>query len=237
MGSPLGPVFENAFLMPIDEILSEEKNSFYARYGDDILIASSEPAQVTKMSNRLDEELKRRNLNVKSSKSKNCVFGLDPEAHSVDSFANTSSIEYLGADIFSSGEVFLSQRKVRQLKRLFHNAARRAFFSNRKYKLTTSERVEIIIENLNSIFEEPQLIPHFSILMNPRVSHSKTKKLDRWIAKQALKFVFGSSHDRVFRHYSYKRLREQGLYTLCNLRHLRVRKKSKHAREFNNSLD
>lgn len=69
-GSPLTPFFENVYLMPMDQLFEGlcQGRHFYARYGDDFVFASLDPAWITLAEEKSDALIQQLGLSVAAHK-------------------------------------------------------------------------------------------------------------------------------------------------------------------------
>lgn len=118
-GSALQPTACNLYLTPIDRLLESVPGGFYARYGDDMLIAHPDPEIVAAMATELDRELHALALEWSSAKCAALYFnaaGRSPERQH-EAFRGAAAIEYLGVRVSFHGVIGLKREKSRRLLR------------------------------------------------------------------------------------------------------------------------
>lgn len=67
-GSPLTPVFENIYLMSLDDLMNVTKSIDYYRYGDDLLVVSNLDSSIAVAANQIKKHLEDLKLEIKPSK-------------------------------------------------------------------------------------------------------------------------------------------------------------------------
>lgn len=67
-GSPLTPVYENIYLMSLDDLMNVTKSIDYYRYGDDLLVVSNLDSSIAVTANQIKKHLEDIKLEIKPSK-------------------------------------------------------------------------------------------------------------------------------------------------------------------------
>lgn len=219
-GFSLTPVCENIYLMDLDKKIKSD-NILYIRFGDDILIASRSYNEINSAISILEKEAIKRKLNINPSKTSRIVFN---KQNSQDNFVVRSKVDYLGYSINSSGDLFLSDNKIYKFKLYIKNKLSIAHSVALKHTKDQDQIIKSLINcivlGLKSEFTHPYLQ---LILLNCN-DINEIQKLDKFIAKQILRLVFKKGGDRVFKKYSYKKLRDNGLPSINHIKNINFKK-------------
>jgi hypothetical protein len=215
----------NLYLHELDEYLGGIAGGFYSRYSDDILFAHPDIKVTRQASDKMIEIVTKLRLKIKEDKLKNIILCKDwnPAAEPTEGFTRLESFDYLGFNIDETGGIFLSQNKLNSLKSEFRRTAKCAFLANLKYRYAKSEMIDAIINSLNICLKKRFHQPFLTMLFTSVTNEEKLRKLDRWIAKLSLRYIYGTGHDRVFRYESLKSIRQRGLLSLVHMRRLEIR--------------
>lgn len=223
-GCSITPVCENFYLTELDAHCSAINDGFYCRYGDDILFVHAVQSVAKDCALQMEQILAGHKLEFRQEKMQNTFFSKNMTSDATKGgFSSATSIDYLGFNINFEGEIFLSSNKLREFKASLRRTAKRAFHANHKNTNCSSEIVAAIIESLNLHFKQQLETPHLALVLYSVTNEKALANLDRWIAKLALRYVYKTGHDKVFRYQSYQSLRKQGLQSLVHLRRLSLR--------------
>jgi len=97
-GSPIVPPLENLYLVPLDEVMAMRPGLFYARYGDDFVVASSNRAEFELATHLIDQQISRLSLRCGDDKR------IDRTLSPADD-PRRSAIEWLGMRVLAGGEI------------------------------------------------------------------------------------------------------------------------------------
>jgi hypothetical protein len=175
-GSPITPVLENLYLLPLDEMMVPNHNFFYARYGDDFIMVLSDPTLLPEKEKQMDSILKDLNLTISFSKKVDKAF-----THS-----RTCHISWLGNSFYSDGKIDAKPKYSEQFQKDF----KRIFSAFIEEIKNNSDRELMLTRGLNQ-FLDYRGNPRLTKLLLNRNSERTTKTLDfnirrflvRWMSK------------------------------------------------------
>jgi len=220
MGFHLTPLVENVYLYDLDHEMERIPGLFYIRYGDDIIFAHPERETLMQALAKADAIVAQRNLMFHDVKRVDAALARNPRQGAHPGFIPARAVEYLGLNVYADGTTFLTDKKLKEVKLHFSGLTTIAYQTCRRTSATRFEILDSLINSLNVHFVRDIRHPYIETLLAWATNEDEIKKLDRWIAKQPLRHLYGSSHDRVFRHVSYRDLRKRGLKSLLHLRRL-----------------
>ncbi len=113
-GSPVNPVCTNLHLMPLDD-LGGITDSFYARFGDDLLFAHPDAGVAREASARIDAELKRLGLRAHEEKRRDLWLNGAGRPSPEPDFTSARATGFLGLEIDFKGNLRLPIEKVSRL--------------------------------------------------------------------------------------------------------------------------
>jgi len=214
-GSPLGPQIDNLYLFDLDRALDSIDGVSYIRYCDDIMFASQSPELLSATLTKAEQSLTELGLTFNPQKSTDGAFG-----HSVHPrFITRKKVDYLGYSISDEGAIFISSKKVTELKYAIRSIVHSSFHNSRKIKsLTKEQRIAAIVASVKQLLVGPTRHAYAALLGVFCNDKQQYKALDCWIARQVLGVVYHTRHDRVFRYLPYRKLRHLGLPSLAHLR-------------------
>ncbi|MFZ4715473.1 MAG: reverse transcriptase domain-containing protein [Bacteriovoracaceae bacterium] len=137
-GSPLVPVVENFYLMPIDQ-LAQSQNIFYGRYGDDIILVSEDPAKLNSIFENIQKTLSTLELTLKSEKVKKRYLGKSPSKDL--GFKSSHFFEWIGSSFNNQGEIGFKPQHRQEAKNRFHSDLNNLILKLRKNSINHSEAV------------------------------------------------------------------------------------------------
>ena len=211
----------NLYLNNIDNLTTSINDGLYLRYGDDILYRHTDQNIVSNVSKLIDQEITKLGLSLKEQKESSIL--LSENSGKDNSFIQNSNIDYLGFNIDFQGKLFLSNNRIKRIKKELLQIARSSFLNSKHSKSTKSETIKNIIDNINFYLNTLNRKHLLYDLINLCDNTDKFQKLDKWIAKLPLRFVYKTNHDRVFKHISYKEIRKRGLISIFDIHNRRFR--------------
>ncbi|MEX0595761.1 MAG: reverse transcriptase/maturase family protein, partial [Candidatus Paceibacterota bacterium] len=158
-GFSLTPVCENIYLSGLDQVISQD-SEFYLRFGDDILLADSNPDRLQINIAKIIPILKSLNLMIHPEKSALISFQVAP-----DPFKYKNSFDYLGYSINQHGQLFLSANKEKELKRYLYNKLQISFHTIRKLAGDPAEQVKILCQTISSHYQQELRHPYLSLIL------------------------------------------------------------------------
>lgn len=221
-GFSITPVCENLYLSDLDKILDKKNDLFYSRFGDDIIIAANDQKSILSADSLISNYLSEHKLSVKPEKRISVCLNLCNHPN-LEDFKLKRKVEYLGFSINKNGGIFLSEEKLSTLKKDFRATAKKAALAN--LKLPTEVKLRKIISSITIHLEHELRHPYLEKALRILTDSVELKKLDTWIAKVCLRYVYKTGHDRVFKYKSLHQIREMGLPSIIHLKNSLRRKK------------
>jgi retron-type reverse transcriptase len=232
-GSPISTTVYNLYLINLDRTLDSLNLGFYARYGDDLMIADTSLEKIVKANEIFKETLSKYQLTSSPKKEKSFFFNiagrapLDPNA-SLQGFVGCDRIEFLGCDIMARGEISLDRKKEKELLQNLENRMRLALINDPlgQSEEIISSRLKTSTKIVRSALDPDSLLCQKSApaLRNLITDRRCLKRIDFNISKLILKYVLGDYSIKGFRRVPIKRMRKEGLPSLVHQRNLVGRK-------------
>jgi hypothetical protein len=223
-GTYLQLLFENLYLLELDQALSLIPGAVNIRFGDDILFLSDRRKSFHLALAAANEVAARRRLIFNPLKSENILLLSShalPHARTEEQeLSPAHHFDYLGMRIFSDGKISLSVKKQRtiqaELRSLIHSVARMSseVCSEEELPRLLVQAVEEFLSP-NSRFQKSRARSYLSLCSDME----QLAGLDRWIALQILKITTGKGVRKSnFRNKAWKQLRSLGLPSLIHQR-------------------
>ena len=196
-GSPMSGLLANIYMIDFDKYLASDKNYFYKRYSDDILIIIKDQSLLSKLQTDIKEEINKLKLTIQNKKT-NIIFvknsAVDivkiPDEHGNMIISNKNSFDYLGIEFTNINEVrvrkktFFNSRKksVRRIKKMKHNVwyKKRNKINNKKISYRKNTYFERASEILGSKYIKRQALKIRQIKNKTRKCKKYCKKLKNW---------------------------------------------------------
>jgi hypothetical protein len=218
-GTSIACFFANLYLTPLDGELAAIPDLTYCRYADDLLAFSHRREATSEAAERLKTALVRLKLESKATHEKNLLL---TAAGLVDgTFQTTPKFRHLGLEFREDGSVGLSRDKGRKIRNLFRYAFRRI---QRKIDgvSTPETRAALLIETAKHVIEHGfRSIAIIDYYLKHVDDEGQIKLIDRWLAEEVISRALGTGHRKGnFSRFSFQRLRELGLPSLCHRRRL-----------------
>lgn len=208
-GSPMSALLGNLYAQPIDAYLREVEDSFYLRYGDDLIFAHPDPdvvIQAQKNITKLTEEL---GLETHPEKSKLIYFtrcGRSCWSH--PEFIGKNSIHFLGCQVAGSGAIQADKKRIR---RILRNIDRRLETTKRAHShVSASTLTTALMQTLKVI-----LTPHHPLsdtnllaILHKCSDRSQLKWLDRQILLKVSQKSTGEKGFKALRTLTFRKLLE-----------------------------
>jgi hypothetical protein len=217
-GTAVACLLANVFLTDFDRALDGLGDARYFRYGDDLLVISSELATAEAAAARVGSGLEALHLRSKASHQANLVIG--SPAPPAAGFEAATEFRHLGLLFRAGGQVALAREKLRKIRNLFRFAMRRA--RRRADQAATPEaRAQILVrvaaETMERSVRNVAIIDYYLKHVD---DEAQLRLLDRWLAEEILSRVFGGHRKGHFRRISFEDLRRMGLPSLVHRRRL-----------------
>ncbi len=215
-GCSISCFIANFYLVNVDRDIRDNFKVFYSRYGDDLLIAHESENVVSNVCLFLEKQLSELNLKLNEKKLERGVFS---------SVIKNKPLLYLGFKLNSEGGLFLSDRRINFIKQEILEIARHSYFINKKLCSSKINLLQAIINSLNYYLTNLGRDHYFYDLIMHCDDRSSFKSFDKWLAKVSLRFIYGTSHDRVFKYCTYRKIRQLGLVSVLDMRNRLKRNK------------
>ena len=217
-GTAIACLFANVHLTGLDRRVAGIPGVTYFRYADDVLALSEHRGAAQEAAAVLETGIRALNLRSKLSHELNLVFAARPIGDADFSWAGR--FRHLGLEFRAGGPTGLSRDKFRKLCNLFRFAFRRqrAKFGRTKDPLKRAQlAVEIARKTVSDGVRNVAILDYY---LKHVEDEEQLRRLDRWLAEEALALAFGRHRRGNFRKLPYARLREMGLPSLVHRRRL-----------------
>lgn len=228
-GSPISTTMYNLYLINLDRNIDQLKMGFYARYGDDLMIADPSLEKINQANEIFKKTLIDYRLGSSPKKEHSFFFNiagrapLDPKA-SEDGFVGCDRVEFLGCDIMARGEISLDKKKERELTKDIERRVRIGLLNEPlgDSKPIIESRLKIAVSITKAAIDPDSKLCQKSAptLRNLITDRSCLKRLDFNIARLILKHTLGDYSVKGFRIVSMKRMKQVGLPSLVHQRNL-----------------
>lgn len=174
-GSPLVPLFENLYLLPVDHFIENTKPLFYCRYGDDMVIAYKDQPTLEQNLASITKEIEKIKLTI------------HPDKIAVTHLTPTSSFNWLGFKINGKIQTGSKETHVKKILHEIKMEIHRHFFCLRQVDRSGSD-----ITGLRKSLEilEKKIYFNFSNrIFNFITSEEQTKQIDQFRIMQTHKAI------------------------------------------------
>lgn len=222
-GSPVATAICNLYLTPVDRRLEAIEGGFYARFGDDLLLAHPDRETSRRSLGLVRDGLASLGLELHPDKLEHWYFnGAGRRAHGAPEIRGTTHIDYLGARVGFDANIGLPSAKVRLLRA---DLSRRIRRSATVLTGPLCERGPALCAAINAALEPgtPLSIRYADAVAAWTDDRRQLSDLDRWIATTAAKALTGRKGVRALRTVSPRMLRSWGLLSLEHRRNRRSR--------------
>ncbi len=217
-GSHISNFVANLYLNDLDHLLKREA-AVAIRYGDDLLFACQSEKEARRIEEAATSLIEERELTLHPDKIERIQFG---GTHARPPFRQKQSLNYLGFELSSSGGIFLRSDKLRKLKREVKQYLLRARKQHLKHS-PEKDLVDTLIREVNSLIKDFSLIQYLDDLIVICDNEEKLKAFDLWTAQTLLVIAFGGKKQSIFKHLSYKELRDRGLNSTLHAHRIRLK--------------
>lgn len=208
-GSALQPLMCNLYLAPVDAIGSSARDGFYARVGDDILFAHSDPSVARDVAQRIEHAIAALGLELSEGKTQDLYFtGAGRRSDTWSGAQPTTHLQYLGARMDFRGGVGLKNDRARQL---LQRLRRRVANTLALCGPDSADRASLACEVLGRALDpsHPAADPLAPLLLSVVNDRRQLRELDHWVALDVAQRVTGIHGPRAFRKLSYRALRRE----------------------------
>lgn len=206
-GSPIFSVLGNLYLSHLDWIISTIPNIFYARYGDDILVAHHEKAITLKAIKIIQDEIYKAELSINKQKEQFIYYTLSGRSpDNEDLFKGSNKIHFVGFKIYANGKTISTHKKIHRFLLECHaQILQQAKFSK---GLEISERGKTICGDLQKLFDVKNNSELKEILLRTN-DHKSLAQLDHQIALWITNSLTSNHGLRAFRQIPYRIIHNQ----------------------------
>ncbi len=219
IGSPLGTLLTNLYLMPLDRRMAELP-CYYARYGDDLLVAHPEREHVDRATRQIEELLAARGLRLSPDKTQLCFFnGAGRRAAVASDVPGRAQLDYLGTRIDFTGTLALPSAKLKFVLDDLRTRLRAA--DHLLGGAARVERARALAAVVRAAWSpDPGVADRHAPWLQHRVSdRAQLRQLDYLVALAIAELLSGLRGVRAFRLVPYRWLRsEAGLPSLVVMR-------------------
>jgi hypothetical protein len=225
VGIPTGCIMStlvaNLYLKDIDNLLSQDKNAFYARFGDDFLFAHKDFLTFDKILKELYKTIDLLSLEQNEDKRKIFYFtkaGKSISLHidGIDHFVKgTNKFDFLGYNIHAEGG---TSAKSKVFKRAMKHIKRIILNLHKEIPQKKEDKAYILCKLLNHSIYSRKNDPSSEItnFIDKTTNIGALKTIDYEIAHLISQKITGIKGVKSWRHLSYKELREKfGLKSFC----------------------
>jgi hypothetical protein len=217
-GTAVACLLANVFLTDFDRAVEAVPGVRYFRYGDDLLVLSTDAEAAEAAAARVEEGLAALRLTSKVSHHANLLLG--PAASPASAFIGANEFRHLGLLFRAGGHVALAREKQRKIRNLFRFAMRRAEKRARRAE-TPEAKAEILVRVAADTMERSvRNVAIIDYYLKHVDDEAQLRLLDRWLAEEILAMVFGGHRKGHFRRLSFAALRRMGLPSLVHRRQL-----------------
>ncbi|MDI1353192.1 MAG: reverse transcriptase domain-containing protein [bacterium] len=219
-GSPISNFIYNFYCAPIDDLFSRQPDLFYARYGDDILLAHPDGNHLRHLRVLLDNEIANLSLIINSKKNIECYFSPAGNQGACLGYQGRNALDYLGYRIDGYGRITLCEKRKRSLLRALNKRIADMYHLLKNKQVDRTTLIRLLCNTVNVALDEKDLIQgELQLLIYSSTDQGQLKHLDYLIALNIASRVTGIKGARAFAKLPYKTLRaEFNLKSLVNLR-------------------
>ncbi|MBU6375103.1 MAG: hypothetical protein KGQ59_03835 [Bdellovibrionales bacterium] len=213
-GSPLTPQLANLYLSCFDEWVTSHHEVFYARYGDDMIIAHSDRAVALSIYQQSTERLRELRLGLHPEKSYGIFWCPSGTSHHADDFFKPAvNVDYLGVQLHASTGIRLNTEKMRVLRNGWIRQLSRTLelLSKLEEPLDPGVKNTILVEAANRYFS-PQYLQSQTYLADFYSwveDAGQLHELEDFVARTLTQAMAGVRGTRAYRQVSWKQLIQQ----------------------------
>ncbi len=151
-GSPLSPPLANLFLKPLDDVLMPIPNSFYGRFGDDFVFATTDRLTAARALMDIHRIVTELGLQTKPEKELNCTLtrqtSRKSSEHMLPDFKLVRSLEWIGYRIDCDGGLGVRFQHLDRAKTQILKKIESAFDKSVEHEFTQQQKIEFLRVNL-----------------------------------------------------------------------------------------
>jgi hypothetical protein len=223
-GSPISNFLYNFYCAPIDSAFSNLPDLFYARFGDDILLAHPNPDALSDIKKSLFAEISKLSLTIHQEKVVQCYLSPAGNQGAAFDYPGKNAFDYLGYRIDGYGNVTLSEKRKRQFLRAMFRRIKHSHALLKDKSIDEENKIMILCQTVNNAFLDPEFLQgEVKSIISETNDQGQLKHLDYLIALNIATRVTNIQGVRAFSKLPYKMLRTN--YGLCSLINMRNGKK------------
>lgn len=229
-GNPISNILQNIYLTEVDELIPKCPDIFYARYGDDVLIAGNNKQTILDWEEAFFSCLKKLALTPNMQKHQHIYFSKNGYRSNDVNFVGKNTLFFLRQVITADGSIYLPKIE----NHLFYVRCRQSIMKNHhlcRNKLIdeqgkfichrlADELLHLNLKNTHKVHTltvRPDSNKDCNIMLCAH-SHSFLKEMDRKIAEMIAEELSGIAGSKAFRVIPYKKIRaEWGLPSLVKM--------------------
>lgn len=241
-GSPISTTLFNIYMVELDREMDRISPEFYARYGDDLIVADKNVLKTNQISKVIEKVLHEHRLESKKEKEASLYLtipGRHPAKYEngiTGAYTGRDRLTFLGCDVMASGTIAMGAKMEKELiseitRRLLNT--KRLLSQNTPLKGQKEETqikpigkdtclLKTYCQSINSMFDPNSPLAHkcAGLLRYALTDRQCLKRLDYCIARAILKEYTESPSIKAFRSLSIKDMRKAGLQSLVNNRNM-----------------
>ena len=174
-GAPLVPLFENLYLLPVDDYIEKSSPLFYCRYGDDMILAFGNRKQAEVSIELIQKEVSKIKLTIK------------PEKIKITDLGKTGSFEWLGYKVNNNLEVGSKEKHVKKICKEIKDEIHKHFFLLRQIGFKP-RKISDLKDSLETL--EKKIYQNFTNrIFHYYTSDKETKQIDTYRLDQTHKAI------------------------------------------------
>ncbi len=174
-GSPLVPLFENLYLLPVDNFIESIRPLFYCRYGDDMVLAYDNLDRVRLDLDRITAEINRLKLTV------------HPEKIKITKLTATNSFDWLGFKVTAKKQTGSKESHVNKIMKDLKREIHKHFYLL-KLVNTAMPEIKQLSKSLEAL-EKKIYQKYANRIFNFYTSEEQTKQIDDFRIQQTHKAI------------------------------------------------
>ena len=215
IGSPLTVLILNLYLRPLDEYLYNIPDTFYTRFGDDMIFVTPDLNTLKETQVKISEILSGLELNYNEAKA--MLINFNNAGRMAGGIKGAHKFEYLGVSIGFDGQIEIKTQKLADLMKVLKKRLRIVSSSCENIGITDVDiKGRAIAQDLNNGFniKSPFFISQLEILSLIN-SKKQLMHIDYTLALMIAETLSGIKGVRAFRQIPYRRIRAWGLQSLA----------------------
>jgi len=218
MGTPLTPIMANLYLLHLDHAIIHSGIQCYMRFGDDIILADTNPDALLHSNDTLSEQLAMRKLIRQPQKDQYYYLNrAGRKTSTIRPFIGSASFDYLGSRIHACGNAALTKEKMRKLLQDIYMRANRVHHAMENEPLNRKGPV-ICHAISNALTSHTLFCDYRDLLLIHSDYRGQLKQIDYLIARHIASLLTGIKGVKAFRKVGYRQLRQWGLVSVVQLR-------------------